>query len=74
MTLAEMSSKMSNAEFELWVALAAKRANECPNCGHEANEMMEYEQVKMHCPICATDYHKTASVQPFKFQHQDDKD
>lgn len=50
---------MSNTEFELWVALAAKRQFECPSCGKEANELMEYSTAKQHCPICKYDYTRT---------------
>lgn len=62
MTLSEMSGKMSNAEFELWLALAAKQQNECPHCGHEAKDLMEVEIVKMHCPVCKEDYNRSTPI------------
>lgn len=47
---------MSSAEFELWVALALQRAEECPNCGREPREIGQWEYLKLKCPTCAYEY------------------
>jgi transcription elongation factor Elf1 len=59
MTLAELGQRMSNAEFELWMAEEILRNFECPNCGHEAKDMNEVELVEVKCPICYTKYGRT---------------
>lgn len=56
MTYAELTSKMSSAEFELWMALAQVRSTECPSCGHEARELMEWDIVEVKCPVCKHTY------------------
>jgi predicted Zn-ribbon and HTH transcriptional regulator len=62
MTYAELQARMSNAEFELWMALAHVRSHECPNCGHEAKEMMNFQLKHAKCPICKYEYHRTTGV------------
>lgn len=59
MTLAELQSRMSNAEFELWMAYEVIRNDSCPNCGVEPREMMDYTYVEVKCPTCDTKYGKT---------------
>ncbi len=59
MTLAELGTRMSNTEFELWMAEEILRQFECPNCGHEARDMNEYMLVDVKCPICQTKYGRT---------------
>lgn len=58
MTYAELQSKMSNQEFELWMALAMVKSDECPNCGRRADEMMKVHTVEVKCPICKYQYDK----------------
>ena len=58
MTLGEFSTRMSSAEIELRYALALLRQDECPNCGVEPIDMMEYETTTQHCPVCSHDYEK----------------
>jgi rubrerythrin len=62
MTLAELGTRMSNTEFELWVAEEMIRQYECPNCGHEAKDMTEFVQVEVKCPICDTKYNRTKHI------------
>jgi uncharacterized protein (DUF983 family) len=62
MTLAELGTRMSNTEFELWVADEMLRQFECPNCGHEARDMDSFVQVEAKCPICDTKYHRTKHI------------
>jgi uncharacterized protein (DUF983 family) len=62
MTYAELQAKMSNQEFELWMALAMARADECPNCGREPREMTEWITHEIKCPICDHEYEKVRSV------------
>jgi len=62
MTYAELQAKMSNQEFELWMALAMVRGEECPNCGREARELMEWELHTIKCPICKHEYEKVRSM------------
>lgn len=56
MTLAELSAKMSNAEFELWMAEDAVRQDECPNCGIEPRDIGKYSTYEIKCPTCKTTY------------------
>lgn len=58
MTLAEMGQRMSSTELELRYALALLRQDECPNCGVEPRDMMDFETTKQHCPVCGHDYEK----------------
>lgn len=62
MTLAELGQRMSNVEFELWIAEDGLRSVECPNCGHEAKDMMHVQMVDVKCPICSTKYARTRST------------
>ena len=52
MTLAQLHTEMSSAEFELWMALAMVREDECPRCGVEPREMMNYKTAAFTCPVC----------------------
>lgn len=52
MTLARLQAEITSAEFEFWVGLAMVRGEECPNCGHEAKDMMDYQWLPAKCPIC----------------------
>lgn len=65
MTLARLEAEMTEDEFELWMAEDAIRADECPYCGVEPRDLMEYEQVKVHCPVCKADYTKTRRTTPW---------
>lgn len=56
MTLAELSEKMSNAEFELWMAEDTLRQDECPNCGIEPKDIGKYTAHEIKCPTCKTTY------------------
>ena len=58
MTLAELQNKMSSAEFEVWMALAMLREDECPNCGVEPRDMMEFNYGEVKCPVCNSHYGK----------------
>jgi len=53
---------MSNQEFELWMALAMVKSEECPSCGRRADEMMEVQANKVKCPICKYEYDRIGSV------------
>lgn len=56
---------MSQEEFDIWVGLAQKRQHECPSCGKEVREIMDYSVSKQHCPICSHDYYRTERVPEF---------
>jgi hypothetical protein len=58
MTLAQMQARMTSTEFELWMALAMVRQDECPNCGVEPRDMMDFAFGEVHCPVCKQDYGK----------------
>ena len=58
MTLAEMQQRMTAAEFELHVALSMLRQDECPNCGVEPRDLMEYNYGEVSCPVCKQTYGK----------------
>jgi hypothetical protein len=58
MTLAELGERMSSAEFEIWIAEEAIRADECPFCGMEPRDLGEYEMHDIKCPICKHTYGK----------------
>lgn len=62
MTYAELSSKMSNQEFELWMALSMNRAEECPKCGRRADEMKDFVTVDVKCPICKFEYDRVKAI------------
>jgi endogenous inhibitor of DNA gyrase (YacG/DUF329 family) len=38
--------------MELWIAYDMVKSEECPNCGVEPRELMEWEMVHVKCPIC----------------------
>lgn len=57
-----MQSRMSNAEFELWLSEEALRADECPFCGTEPKELMEYEVHDIKCPVCKNKYGKVRRI------------
>lgn len=59
MTLAQLETEMSVEEFDTWMAEDEIRSFECPFCGVEPSEMMEFDYKKVHCPNCSSDYHKT---------------
>ena len=61
-TLEELSARMSNQEFELRMALEMIRQDECPNCGVEPRDMMEYGTQEVHCPVCKNNYHKVRKL------------
>lgn len=56
-TLSEVQD-MSAAEFEMWKARELIRQHECPYCGVETKEFMEYDVVEVKCPVCKTKYHR----------------
>ena len=58
MTLAELGERMSSAEFEIWIAEEALRADECPFFGMEPRDLGEYEMHDIKCPICKHTYGK----------------
>jgi hypothetical protein len=62
MTYAELQAKMSNQEFELWMALAMVKSEECPSCGRRADEMMTTETLKVKCPICKFEYDRVKNI------------
>ncbi len=62
MTYAELQSKMSNQEFELWMALAHVKHDECPSCGRRADEMMDWDSQKVKCPICKYEYTRMKAI------------
>jgi Zn finger protein HypA/HybF involved in hydrogenase expression len=35
---------------------------ECPNCGVAVRDMMQYETVNVHCPICKHDYFRVRHI------------
>jgi Zn ribbon nucleic-acid-binding protein len=61
MTLAELSEKMSNAEFEMWMAEDSLRRDECPNCGVEPRDIGKYVTNEIRCPTCKTTYFRVKS-------------
>lgn len=62
MTYAELSARMSSTEMEMWYGLEMLRQEECPNCGVEPKELMEYTTVKVKCPVCK---HESARVKRY---------
>ena len=58
MTLAELGERMSSAEFSIWLAEEAIRADECPFCGMEPRDLGSYEMHDIKCPICKHTYGK----------------
>lgn len=58
MTYAELQARMSNAEFELWLAEDILRSDECPACGVEPRELMDFEVEDVKCPVCKNKYGK----------------
>jgi DNA-directed RNA polymerase subunit RPC12/RpoP len=70
MTLARLEVEMSQEEFELWMAEDAIRADECPYCGVEPRDLMDFEQSEIKCPVCKQKYHKTKRVTPWPSLHQ----
>lgn len=52
MTYAELQARMSSTELELWYGYAMLKQDECPNCGVEPRDMMEYATVEVKCPVC----------------------
>lgn len=63
MTYAEMSAKVSSTELELWFGLALLRQDECPNCGIEPRDLMDYTTETIRCPVCK---HEHAKVKKFE--------
>ena len=62
MTLAELSERMSAAEFEIWMADQQLSNAECPSCGLEPRDLKEgIVLAKIHCPFCKTDYNKVVT-------------
>ena len=59
MTYAEFTRRVSSQEFDLWLALASVRSDECPHCGVDPIDFMDYEQSDIKCPVCKNKYHKT---------------
>ena len=62
MTYAEMQARMSNAEFELWLAEEALRSDECPFCGTEPRDLMEFQVDDIKCPVCKNKYGKVRRI------------
>lgn len=58
MSYAEMSEKVSNQEFELWMALAGVESEECPNCGRSAREIGQWVVEEQKCIFCDHKYQK----------------
>lgn len=73
-TLEELSEKMTNQEFELHMALAMLKNDECPNCGVEPRDMGEFTVVEVKCPVCRQTYHKTRYQGSFGHMSDDYKD
>jgi hypothetical protein len=66
MTLAELGERMSSAEFAMWLAEEALRADECPFCGVEPRDLSEYEIHDIKCPVCKHTYGKLRSTKPWQ--------
>jgi hypothetical protein len=62
MTYAELSTRITAAEFEWWQGLAMLRQDECPHCGVEPRDLMDYEIREIKCPICREKYHKVGHI------------
>lgn len=62
MTYAELTTKMTNAEFELWLGLAYARATECTHCGVDPRDLMKYSLNEIKCPVCHQMYHKVVGL------------
>lgn len=58
---------MSSAEFELWMGLQLLRQDECPECGVEPKDLMEFETVKFHCPVCNHDSFRVKRIGKVNF-------
>lgn len=64
MTLAELEDRMTAAEFDIWKAEFGLRNDECPACGHEVRDMMDFSAHEVKCPICKTSYMKIRQARP----------
>jgi uncharacterized protein (DUF983 family) len=62
MTYADFLENVSTQEFDMWLALASVRADECPHCGVEPTQFMDFELADIRCPNCKQTYHKTKAV------------
>jgi uncharacterized Zn finger protein (UPF0148 family) len=49
---------MTSAEFELHMALSMIQTDECPHCGVEPRDLMEYNYGEVKCPVCKNSYGK----------------
>lgn len=49
-------------ELVFWKGLQLVRRYECPNCGLEARDMMDYTTVPMSCPVCKTKWDRIVST------------
>jgi len=66
MTLAELGERMSSAEFSMWLAEEALRADECPFCGVEPRDLSEFEVHDIKCPVCKHTYGKLRATKPWQ--------
>lgn len=62
MSYAKFQKEISNQEFELWIALASVRSEECPSCGRSAREMMKWTTTEVTCVICTHKYQRVMST------------
>lgn len=65
MTVARLEAELNEDELLLWMADDELKSLECPNCGVEARDLMDYEYQKRHCPVCKSDYHVTKRTEPW---------
>jgi len=65
MTLARLEEELTDDELQLWMAEDEIRAVECPYCGVEPRDLMDYEYIELHCPTCKSKYHRTKRTTPW---------
>lgn len=54
---------ISSWEFDLWILENMCRSDECPHCGVDPKDLMDFEVRDIKCPICKSKYGK---VMPMK--------
>ena len=62
MTYADFIENVSAQEFDLWLALASVRGDECPHCGVDPVEFMDYELAEIRCSVCKQTFHRTRAI------------
>lgn len=46
----------------MWAAEESLRADECPNCGIDGHDLMDYTSIKLTCAVCKHEYLRVKAV------------